>query len=226
MMKAVIALRVVLVLVIASSVVSAQELTTAEVLSKMDEKAKAFKTLEASISRARVERGFRQPVESGKILMKVASSAAPRILLDITMPANLAKTVLISNGVGELLDRRANTYQTKKVDANSDVLQLLLIGFGVPSAQLAKDYKAQVKGREAVDGEQTVVLELTSASTRTEKYPKVTLWLDSKTWTPVQTRLEEPTKAYTDVKYSSVKLNQNIADSKFKISVPKDAQRQ
>jgi outer membrane lipoprotein-sorting protein len=224
MMKAVIALRVVLVLVIASSVVSAQELTTAEVLSKMDEKAKAFKTLEASISRARVERGFRQPVESGKILMKVASSAAPRILLDITMPD--AKTVLIANGVGELLDRRANTYRTQKVDANSDVLQLLLIGFGVPSVQLAKDYKAQVNGRAAVDGVQSVVLELSSISVRTEKFPKVTLWLDPKTWTPVQTRLEEPTKAYTDVKYSSVKLNQNIADSKFKISVPKDAQRQ
>ena len=224
-MKPLIALGTVLVLLIASSDLSAQEFTTSEVLVRMDEKAKAFKTLEASISRARVERGFRFEAESGKILMKVTNSG-PRILLDITKPATLAKTVLIADGVGQLLDHQANRYDRRKVDPNSDLLQLLLIGFGIPSADLAKDYKAQVTGRAAMEGVQSVVLELSSISARTEKYPRITLWLDPKSWTPIQTRLEEPTKAYIDVKYSNVRLNQTIADSKFKLDVPKDAQRQ
>jgi len=225
MMKAVIALSVVLVLVIASSAVSAQELSTAEVLARLDEKSKAFRTLEASVSTVRSERGFRQPLESGKILMKV-TNAVPRVLLEITTPANLAKTVLIANGYGDLLDRRSNTFRHEKVDVNNDVFQLLLIGFGVQSATFTKDYKPQVKGREAMDAVQTVVLELNSISARTAKRPRITLWLDPKSWTPIQTRVEEETKANTDFKYSNVKLNQNIADSKFKIDVPKDAQRQ
>ena len=86
-----------LVLGLLSSTAFSQELTTAQVLARMDEKAKAFTSLEASISQAQVVADFKHPVESGKIFMKMIKSN-PAVYMDITDPKKMAKTVLIKDG--------------------------------------------------------------------------------------------------------------------------------
>jgi outer membrane lipoprotein-sorting protein len=106
-------------------------------------------------------------------------------------------------------------------------LQLLLTGFGVPAATLNQFYKPQVTGRETVDGVSTVVLDLTSTSPATGDVRKVTLWLDPKTWTPVQTRATQKAKGdYVDFKFSNAKVNKGVSDSTFKVNIPKNATKQ
>ena len=50
----------------------AQNLTTAQILAKLDEKAKVFKSVEASIVQQQVLSGVKKAPETGKIYMKAA----------------------------------------------------------------------------------------------------------------------------------------------------------
>ena len=225
MTKAARMLCLVLVLGFSVSTVFAQEFTTAQVVAKLDEKAKVFTSLEASISNALTSYDFKLPASSGKLFIKMMNSV-PRYLWDVTAPKDKQMSSLIDKGEGTVYFRNSNTYVRRTVDPKTDVLQILLIGFGMPSATLNKNYTAAVKGRAAVGSVQAVVLELTSVSGLTSKFPKVTLWLDPQTWTPVQTRLTEKSGDYTDFTYSNVRLNKGISDSVFRLNIPKDAQKQ
>ncbi len=203
----------------------AQEFTTAQVLAKLDEKAKVFKSLEASISNTQVVYDVKGPTQSGKIFIKVTNSV-PRFLWDITQPKEERKIFLIDKGQGTGYFPNTNVYSQRAVDPKGETLQLLLIGFGVPSSTLIKNYNAEMKGREKIGEVQAVVLELASISALAAKFPKVTLWLDPQTWTPVQTRITEKSGDYVDFRYSNVRLNKNLSDSVFKLKIPSNAKKQ
>jgi outer membrane lipoprotein-sorting protein len=203
----------------------AQEFTRAQVLAQLDEKAKVFKSLETSISNTQVVYDFKYPTQSGKFFIKVTNSV-PRFLWDITQPKEERKKVLIDKGQGTLYFPNSNTYRQQPVDPKGEVLQLLMIGFGVPSSTLTRNYKAEAKGREKIGDVQAVVLELTSISALTAKFPKLTLWLDPQTWTPVQTRITEKSGDFTDFRYSNIRLNKNLSDSVFNLKIPGDAKKQ
>jgi outer membrane lipoprotein-sorting protein len=202
-----------------------QQMTTEQVLAKLDEKAKVFNSLEASLAKQQVVYGVKQPLQSGKIYIKMVNSV-PRISVDITSPKQEAMTALIKDGTATVYFRAQNGYRQGKVDPKSDVQQLLLIGFGVSSTTLSKVYKPEAKGLEAIEGVQAQVLELNSISSATGGYAKITLWLDPETWTPVQTRVTERSKDYTDFKYSKIKLNKGVSDSVFNLRIPAGAKKQ
>jgi outer membrane lipoprotein-sorting protein len=164
------------------------------------------------------------PSESGKIYMKQGKSA-PMVLLNITSPTRSVKTALVKDGKAVLYNRPQNSYQEHRVD-NSNVFQLLLTGLGVPAATLKKNYLPEAKGRESIDGVTTEVLDLPLQASQTGQIKKITLWLDPKTWSPLQIRLTMRSNDTTDYKFSSVRLNKGISDSVFKLNLPKDALKQ
>jgi outer membrane lipoprotein-sorting protein len=217
-MRAASAICIVLTLIFVPQIFLSQELTTAQVLTRLD--AKAFKSLEASISQSQLLSGAKTPVETGKIYMKTGKSS-PMVLLDITAPKK--KSALVKDGELKYYDQAANGYRQGKADPKSNVFQLLLTGFGVSSETLKKYYTPQLTGRETIDGVAAAVLELNSISNQTGDFKKVTLWLDTKTWVPVQMRLTEKDNDTTDFKYSKVQLNKGLSDSAFKLNIPKNA---
>jgi len=201
-----------------------QELTTKQVVDNLDQKAQAFSSLDASITRIQVEYGVKTPEESGRIYMR-RGQPSPRILYDITKPDAARKTLLIDKGIGTMYFRNTNQYAERNVGNGGEVTELLMIGFGVTSDAFGKSYNPTYKGREAMDGVQTVVLEL-AARTEGAQFKAITLWLDPSTWTPLLTRVSESSKSYSDFKYSNVRLNRGVADSVFRLQIPKDARKQ
>jgi outer membrane lipoprotein-sorting protein len=215
-----------LILFLSPSIVSAQEFTTAQVLQKLDEKAKVFTTLEAAISKDEVTYGAKQPVETGKVILK-ATKNGPWALLELAPAKRKGTKALIKDGTATAYFVDTNNYQRGKADPNSTVLQILTLGFGVPSSTFSKVYAPNVKGREAVDGVRTVVLELTKLPKVTGMFSKITLFLDPQAWTPVQTRLTKEGSGDTvDFKYSKVKLNKGVSDSVFNLKIPSNAVKQ
>lgn len=202
----------------------AQELSTKQVVDNMDQRAKAFSSLDASISRTDTEYGVKAPEETGRIYMKKASPAT-RIFYEVTAPEANRKTVLIDKGMGTIYFRNTNSYRTKAVGSGSEVTELLMIGFGAGSETYGKSYSPNYKGREAMNGVQAVVLEL-SAKTESTQFRTITLWLDPSTWSPLQTRVSQSSKSYSDFEYSNVRLNRGVSDSVFDWKVPKDATKQ
>jgi outer membrane lipoprotein-sorting protein len=203
----------------------AQAPTTDQILAKLDEKAKVFQTLEASITMVQVYSGVKTQAESGKLYMK-AGKSGPMALMEITSPARSAKTALIKDGKATMYNRSQNTYGDYRVDPNSNAFQLLLTGFGVSAETMKKHYSPQAKGREMVDGVTTEVLDLPLKPDQSGSFKNITLWMDPKTWTPVQIRLTEKSTNTTEYKYSNVRLNKGVSDSVFKWTVPKGAVKQ
>jgi outer membrane lipoprotein-sorting protein len=208
------------------SAVFAQD-TTAQVLSKLDEKAKVFTSLEATLTNAQVVADTKATPQSGKLYIKMdKASSTPRLLWDITEPKNDQTAYLIDKGGLVAFNRSKKTVTRKPVGSNSDMLQLLVMGFGVSSSTLTKNYKAEAKPRVAVNGVQTVPLELQSITEATAKFPRITLYLDPQTWTPVRTRVVEKGAIagdYVDFGYSNTKLNKGVADSVFKLKLPNNS---
>ena len=204
--------------------VFAQELSTKQVVDNLDQKAKLFSSLDASISRLQVQYGVKTPEELGRIYMKKAG-ATTRVFYDVTTPTAARKTLLIDKGVGKIYFRSTNQYRERKVGSGNEITELLLIGFGATSEAYGKSYSPAYKGREPLNGVQTILLELT-AKADTAQFKTITLWLDPATWTPLQTRVAETGKTYSDFKYSNVKLNRGVSDSIFKLNIPKNATKE
>jgi outer membrane lipoprotein-sorting protein len=209
----------------AASTAFGQEFTAAQVLAKLDEKAKVFSALEASVAHTQTVARLKHPTSKGKIYIKVAKGV-PRYFWDVSEPKQERMKILIDKGELKAYFPTSNSYRIEKANPNSEELQLLLIGFGVRSATLSKNYTAAVAGRETVGAVQAIVLELTSISTLTTRFPKVTLWLDPQTWTPVRTRVTEVSKDFTDFNYSEIRLNKGVSDSKFSLKIPSNATKQ
>ena len=203
----------------------AQNLTTSQIIAKLDEKAKVFKSLEANVSMDQVFSGVQRRPETGKIYIKVGKTA-PMVLFDITAPKNAAKTALVKDDKATLYFREQRNYQEGRVTPGSNAFQLLLTGFGVTADTMKKYYTPEAKGRETLNGVTTEVLNLTFLPGQGGDFNKVTLWLDPKTWTPVQIRLTQKDTDTFNYKYSNVRLNGNISDSVFKLDIPKDAVKQ
>jgi outer membrane lipoprotein-sorting protein len=210
-----------LVLVGIAAPVFAQEFTTAQVLAKLDEKAKVFSSLEADLSSAQVVADVKAPPKSGKLSIKMANGK-PRLLWDVTVPKGERMTVLIDKGLATAYFRDDKTVKRNKVDENSDVLQLLVLGFGVPAATINKNYSSEMKGGQSVGSIQAVLLELRSMTTATARFPRITLYLDPQTWNPIRTRVFEKSGDYNDYTYSNIKLNKGVQDSVFNLKIPSD----
>jgi outer membrane lipoprotein-sorting protein len=202
----------------------AQELSTKQVVDNMDQRAKAFSSLDASVSRTDTEYGVKAAEEIGRIYMKKASPAT-RIFYDVTAPAANRKSVWIDKGMGTIYFRNTNSYRTQAVGSGSEVTELLMIGFGAGSETYGKSYSPTYKGREAINSVQAVVLEL-SAKAESAQFRTIKLWLDPSTWTPLQTRVSRSSKAYSDFKYSNVRLNRGVSDSVFNVNIPRNATKQ
>jgi outer membrane lipoprotein-sorting protein len=200
-----------------------QEFTTAQVLAKLDEKARVFTSVQASIKKNGINFGVKLPEESGKMAILMASGT-PRILYDITDPKEARKKLILDKGWGTMYTTGTNTYKRTKFDAKSEWLQFVLLGFGTPASTITKGYSAEVKARESMGGVQAVVLELTSIAEATSEFPKVMLWLNPQTWTPLQMRLTKTAKRYDDYSYSNVQLNRSVSSSTF--DLPKGAKEQ
>lgn len=211
----------VVVVVGISAPLFAQEFTTSQILAKLDENAKIFSSLEAKLSGVAVVDEVKAPAQSGKLYIKMEKSK-PRLFWDVTEPKNERMKVLIERGMATVYFTDTKSVKRQPVDTNSDVHQLLVLGFGVPSSTINRNYSTEAKGRQTVGGVQAVVLELKSMTKETSKYPRVTLFLDPKTWTPVRTRIADRSDNYTDYNYSEVKLNKGVSDSVFNLKLPKD----
>jgi outer membrane lipoprotein-sorting protein len=199
----------------------AQDFTTAQVMAKLDEKAKVFTSLQANLKSVKVNYGAPVGEQTGKLVM-AKEKETPRVVFDIAEPRKTK--IVVDKGKGTMYYPDDNTFREKK--ASEDALQFLLIGFGASAATISKGYDAEARGREPIGGVNAVVLELKSNSKSTEAFPLLKLWLDPQTWTPVQTRISQSLKSYDDYKDSNVQLNRQLSDSAFKLQMKAGAKQQ
>jgi outer membrane lipoprotein-sorting protein len=202
----------------------AQEFTTEQVVAKLDEKAKVFKSLQATIEHQKFASGRGQATEEGTLVL-TPQNGSPKALLSYTKP--LAKRYLLDGGKATQYDADENRYQETKYDPKNESLAYLYMGFGTTADTIKKAWKPELKGREMLRGVNAVVLELRS----TEKAPKFELirfWLNPATWTPIQTRLLGDAgneKSYDEFRYLTSAVNQPLPKDAFDLKLKAGAKK-
>jgi len=197
-------------------------LSLEQVLNRLDDQARTFRSLSANVERTKVTVVVNdKSTETGTILVR-----GEKMRLELKEPD--PRTILRT---GESLFifnpklNRVEEYNLGKYKAFAD--QYLLLGFGMPGHELKKGYLMTLRGEPEVDGKKVVELELTpkSESVRNQ-ISKILLWFDESTWLPVQQQFfEAGSEDYFIIKYSDIVRNANIDESEFKPHWPKGAEK-
>ena len=138
---------------------------------------------------------------------------------DITDPPP-PKYVLYVDSKVQVYYTKANevdTYNTGKDRATIE--SFLVLGFGGSGKDMLNSFDVKYMGRDKVDGNETVKLELVPKSDKVRNtFDHIWLWIDPSLGVSLQQQFFEPQSGdYRLAKYSNIKLNQRIPDSVFKL---------
>jgi outer membrane lipoprotein-sorting protein len=189
----------------------------AEAMEGMDRAASRFSSVSADLEYTKVTVIVDDhSTETGKIYFEKAKGQ-PRVMLAFLDPAE--KYVLFEGGKVSIYRPKIALVEEYSLANNQGLLeQFLLLGFGTSGSELQKNYAVALKGEEPLEGEPTVVLELTPKSAEVStKLQRIELWLSTKTWQPLQQKFYEPSNDYLIARYRNSELNGKIAADKFKL---------
>jgi len=190
----------------------------------MDDAAKNLKTLSAALEYTKVTVLVDdKSTEWGQIFYH--KSKGPEILINFQKPD--AKTILFKKNKAEIYLPKINQIQEYDLGQHSGLVQqFLLLGFGTEAEALKKAYELKFLGEEELDGETTVLLELTpKRESVAAQLSKVHLWISEASWLPEQQKFFEASGDYAIARYSNVKVNRTLPSSTFRIRAPKDVKR-
>ena len=205
--------------VLAASVPARAQGDLASTIAGMDAAAAKFASVTGDIDYTKVTVLVNDfSTETGKIFFD-KSKGKLRVMLAFTQPAE--KFVLFSDGKVQLYQPKIAEVQEFTLGKNQDMLeQFLLLGFGTSGSELQKSYTAVYKGREKVDSEDAVRLDLTpKAQGVASKLTRIELWLSPTTWQPVQQKFYEPSKDYLIARYRNLQLNTKIASKSLQLQL-------
>jgi len=195
-----------------------------EILSQMNEAAKRLRTVSANLEYTKVTALVDdKSVESGRIFFR--KSKGNDILINIQKPE--PKTILFLKNRAEIFNPKINQIQEYDLQGKSALVeQFFLLGFSTDADRLRKDYELKFLREEELDGDTTVVLELTPRSEGTRaQITQIQLWVSEESWLPVQQKFSQPGGDYFTARYTAVKVNRDLPSSAFRIPAPPDAKR-
>ncbi len=197
--------------------------TLNDVLSKMDTAAAGFRTVVAELTYTKVTVIVDdKSVEKGSVyFQREPGKKTFKSYIHFREPSE--KIVLFRDNKGWIYRPAIKQVEEYDLGKNREAVeQFLLLGFGTPGHDLQKAYDIKLIGEEKVGNQGVVKLELTPKSAATARHiKKVELWISKGTWQPVQQKFYEPSNDYLIATYGAPKLNVTIADSQFKLNLPK-----
>lgn len=201
----------------------AQTYTLDQVLAKLDQTGKNFKSLEAGIARTKVTILVNdRSTDTGKIYVSRQGDTT-RAKIDFTAPT--PQSLLLDKGKALLYYPKVKQAQEFDLGkgSGSKAAGFFLMGFAQSGGDLKRDYDAALVGSEVIDGQKTTMLELKPRSKELAANIKsITLWLDEQRWIPLQTKHAEASGDYQISKLSNIKLNAGVPNSVFTLKIPSD----
>jgi len=196
--------------------------STELIVERLNEAAEHFRTLTAKLEYTKVTVVVNdKSIQEGHIYFRHNS----RILIDITHPE--PKQILFRDHEAEIFYPKMNQIQEYNLEKHRGLVeQFLLLGFGTSGNALRKAYLITVLGETRLDGRAVIELELTPKDERIRnQIYEIHLWLDLASWVPVQQKFFEVGGDYFTTRYTDIKVNVPIPQSKLRLNAPKSAHR-
>jgi outer membrane lipoprotein-sorting protein len=194
--------------------------TLEQVYTKIDEVSKAFKSTEANVQREYTTVIVNETeVKTGKFFYTLRGTE-PRVKLELVKPD--VQYALIDRGKVQFYSPAIKQVQEASIAGNRDTVEMYMaLGFGQSSTDLKANFDVTLGPDEVVGGQKTSVLNLKPKSP-SSPFQMIQLWLDQKAWHSTQIKIVEKSKDYLVIKFTNVKMNAGIPDSRFKLDLPKD----
>jgi outer membrane lipoprotein-sorting protein len=118
---------------------------------------------------------------------------------------------------------KANTVEIINVGKNAaQVEEFLLLGFGNTEAEIRRGWNVKLGGTEA----KIVRIELTPKGSETRNLiAMIELWIPEDHGNPVREKVTRPSKDYTLIAYSEVKVNAPLPAGSFDLKMPANVKK-
>ncbi len=191
----------------------------AQVLARMNDSAKRLKTVSANLDYTTVTVLVNdRSTETGQFFFENPKN--PEILINFTNPD--AKTFLYRHNQAEIYYPKLKRIEQYDLQRQSGLIQqFLLLGFGTDANALKSNYSVKMLDEEDLQGESTILLELTPKQPDVRsQLTKIQLWVSEDSWLPAQQEFFQPDGDYLIAHYSAVKVNRPLPGSTFHIDAP------
>jgi outer membrane lipoprotein-sorting protein len=191
-----------------------------DILARMDQSARTFRTFTANIKRTEYTKILNQSdVMEG--IERVKRSNDKTVTL-VEFHGDNAQTIRLSGKTAEVYYPNAKMVEIWDAGKYAKAAnQFLLLGFGTSSAELRKDYDVKVGGTETLGSTATTRLELIPKDAETRKrFSRIELWIPDGDTVPLQVKVTENSQNYNLAVYSNRKINEPQPDSDFELKVP------
>ena len=206
----------------AASAQSSPKWTVDSVLGMMDAAARDFHSLTASIEHIKYTDVVKDTsTESGQMWLQKKDE---RMRIEFSKPD--VRTILRAGDSLFIFNPKINRVEEYNLGKNRALVdQYVLLGFGSRSESIKKSYLVAFNGEQDLDGKKTVQLELTPRSDEIRsQISKVQIWVEESSWLPVQQKFFEAGSAdYLIFRYSDIRKNLKIDESRFRADWPKNA---
>lgn len=189
----------------------------------MDRSARDFRTLTADVQHIKYTEVVKDTsVETGEMWVR----RDEKMRIEIQKPD--PRIILREGDSLYVFNPKINRVEEYDLGKNRTMVdQYVLLGFGTRSAAIKKSYLVALTGEQELDGRRTVVIELTPISPQMrDQITKIQMWIDEASWVPIQQKFFEAGSGdYFIFKYSDVRKNLKIPDSRFKPDWPKNVSK-
>jgi outer membrane lipoprotein-sorting protein len=199
-----------------------------DILARMDQSARNFKTFSAKIKRTEYTKVLNDKDETdGARRLKRANGQTIGM---VEFYGKNPQTIRFSGKTAEIYSpnaKQVDVYDSSKFGKmGKQVDQLLLLGIGVSSSDLRRDFTITAGGTESISGRPTTKLELIPKDKDLRKQAeKIELWIPEGDSVPLQSKVTRTSGDYDQVLYSDIQMNPALPDSAFELNVPADVKR-
>jgi outer membrane lipoprotein-sorting protein len=199
------------------------------VLSRMDQAAKPFRSLEANVHKTDYQDVFKETTEEDATF-KMMKYAKTGVVLLAEFNGINKRTARIAGHEIKMYHPKANSvdvYDTRKFTKSADLL--FLVGFGDSKAEIQKTYNVALGASETIGGIKTTRIDLTPKSAEAKKlFNMIQLWIPEDKGNPIREKLisGKESKDYTLFQFSNMKIrtvsDPALPESDFELKLPKD----
>ena len=199
-----------------------------DILARMDQSARNFKTFSAKIKRTEYTKVLndKDETDGARRLKRANGQTIGMVEFFGRNPQTIrfaGKTVEVYSPTA----KRVEVYDASKFGKlGKQVDQLLLLGIGVSSSDLRHDFEIRAGGTEMIGPVHTTRIELIPKDNDLRKQAeKIELWIPDGESIPLQSKVTRTSGDYEQAVYSEVQMNPALPDSAFELNLPADVKR-
>lgn len=199
-----------------------------DILARMDQSARNLRTFSARMKRTEYTKVLNDKEESdGLRLVKRANGQTIGIVQffgknpqTLRFTGKTVENYYPDAKLVEVYDAGKFGKMGKQVD------QLLLIGIGVPSSDLRRDFDITLAGMDTINGKPTSRIQLIPKDSDLKKQAeKIEMWVPEGQSVPIQVKVTRTSGDYNEALYSDIQINPPLPDSAFDLKLPPDVKR-